>query len=716
MTAAEKAAYAVKMGAVKSLREAEREKIHTECRRWCADTWEKAKDATSENPYLKRKSVNAYGIKALKDSLIIPVRDMAGKIHGLQFIKLDGSKFFKAGTNKVGHFFKIGQSKDNTVFICEGYATGATIHQATGQSVVIAFDSGNLLSVAETIRAKFPDMKIIISADDDHTTEGNPGLTKATEAARAVNGLLAVPVFPDSRQATDSDFNDLARLSGLEAVRKCIEAAAIPSPVPEIETRTINSLEEAVDRLAALSPMEYDRVRKTEAKELGVRPRTLDAAVKDARKGSINDDLPFVDVDPWPNPIDPAMLLSDISATVRRFIVCSEETAHAVSLWVAMTWFIDVVQVAPLAVITAPEKECGKSLLLTLIGKLVARPITSSNISPAALFRAIDAWTPTLLIDEADTFMRDNEELRGLLNSGHTRDSAYVVRAVGETFQPTKFSTWGAKAISGIGHIADTLMSRAIVFELRRKLPHEKVDRLRQAEQYVFNDLRAKLARFADDCREEVRLARPPLPQSLGDRQQDNWEPLLTIAMTAGNEWLSIGTTAALKISGSESATHTIGTELLSDIKEIFEEKQLERITMAELVKALCADDEKTWASYNKGFPITTRQISKKLSGYGIKSKTVRIGLDTAKGYEKNQFQDAFIRYIPSPQGNSVTLSQFAPAKGLSVTEAQSRYQSVTEEKIPNLANTFSCDNATERNPLNTEIFIDETDLVEVRP
>jgi putative DNA primase/helicase len=139
-----------------------------------------------------------------------------------------------------------------------------------------------------------------------------------------------------------------------------------------------------------------------------------------------------------------------------------------------MTWFIDVIQVAPLAVITAPEKRCGKSLLLSLFGQLVARPITASNISPAALFRSIDAWNPTLLIDEADAFMKDNEELRGLLNSGHTRDSAYVIRIVGEKFTPTKFNTWGAKALAGIGHVADTLMDRAVILELRRKLPHEK--------------------------------------------------------------------------------------------------------------------------------------------------------------------------------------------------------------------------------------------------
>jgi putative DNA primase/helicase len=235
MNQAEKAAYTAKMEAVKKLREEERERKQAECRKWCTDAWDKAKDATNENDYLKRKGVHAYGLKSYKDSLLVPVQGMAGTIHGLQFIAPDGTKKFKTGTNKAGHFFKIGKSIDNTIIICEGYATGASIHQSTGHAVVIAFDSGNLTAVSQVIRSKFPDMKIIIAGDDDHTTEGNPGLTKATEAANAVNGLLAIPVFPDNRGPKDTDFNDLSRLVGLETVNACIEAAAIPPLALAIE-------------------------------------------------------------------------------------------------------------------------------------------------------------------------------------------------------------------------------------------------------------------------------------------------------------------------------------------------------------------------------------------------------------------------------------------------------------------------------------------------
>jgi putative DNA primase/helicase len=264
------------------------------------------------------------------------------------------------------------------------------------------------------------------------------------------------------------------------------------------------------------------------------------------------------------------------------------------------------------------------------------------------VYRAIDAWQPTLLIDEADAFLKDNEELRGIINSGHTRDSAYVIRTVGDNFTPTKFNTWGAKAIAGIGHVADTIMDRSVILELRRKLPHEEVARLRYAEADLFGNLRAKLARFADDYAAMVRQTRPPLPSCLNDRAQDNWEPLLAIAMVAGGHWLEIGTRAAIKLSGCESAAQTIGGELLADIKEIFEMRDMDRISTADLIRALCDDDEKAWATYNRGNPISPRQLANKLKGYGITSTTLRFrhtGL--AKGYERKQFEEAFSRYIP---------------------------------------------------------------------
>lgn len=411
-----------------------------------------------------------------------------------------------------------------------------------------------------------------------------------------------------------------------------------------------------VTRLTKLSPLEYDRMRISEAKKLNIRPATLDKIVKAEKVVSQRENkLPFQEIEPWHEPIHPSELLTEISNTIQRFIICPPETAHAATLWIGMTWFIDVIQIAPLAVITAPEKRCGKSQLLFLLERLVKRPIAASNITPAALFRCIDAWQPTLLIDEVDSFMRECEELRGIINCGHIRDSAKIIRVVGDDYIPTTFTVWGAKALAGIGHLPDTIMDRSIILELRRKLPHEKTERLRHAEPHLFKTLTAKLARLAQDYSNKIQQAKPALPETLNDRAQDNWEPLLVIADLAGDAWSKLGRNIAIKISGGNEPAQSIGVELLADIQEIFETKYLDRITSSELIHLLCADDEKPWATYNRGTEIKPRQVATRLREFGIISNTIRIGVLTAKGYLKSHFIDAFARYLDPNKRNNVT-------------------------------------------------------------
>ena len=405
--------------------------------------------------------------------------------------------------------------------------------------------------------------------------------------------------------------------------------------------------ETVIKRLAALPLLEFDRALKAEAKKLGVRPAILDKIVQAARKEQETKCSIFFDmIDPWEDSINPSELFNEIRNTVERHIVCSKEASIAATLWTVMTWVIDVVQVAPIAVITAPEKGCGKSMLLFLLGLLTPKTLTASGISPAALFRTIEKYMPTLCIDEVDTFMKENEEMRGLINSGHTRGGAFIIRLVGDNHEPKKFSTFCAKALAGIGKLPDTIMDRAIVLEMRRKLQSETVERLRNADPELFETLKSKLARFADDHREEIRNARPVLPSELNDRQQDNWESLIAIADIAGGEWPEIARAAALKLSGESDTTLTVGLELLRDIKAIFDEKKEDKIGTSSLIDALCLDEELRWANFDKGFPIKPVRVAKYLSQYGIKSSTIRLGKDTVKGYKLSSFKDVFERYL----------------------------------------------------------------------
>jgi len=453
--------------------------------------------------------------------------------------------------------------------------------------------------------------------------------------------------------ATAADVHALLKIDPRESTESGDQGAADtqspPETAPESDAATIA-------RLAALPALEYDRCRIAQAKAMGVRPATLDGLVKSARTDEDAPQTPFTEPEPWHEPVDPAVLLSSVAETVRRFIVLEPEQADAAALWVAFTWFADVVEVAPLAIINAPEKACGKSQLLTLFGRLVARPLPAANSTAAFLFRAVELWEPTVLIDEADTFIRENEELKGLVNAGHTRQNAFVGRVVGDNHEPRLFKVWGAKALAGIAlekHLPDSTMSRAVVFNMRRKLSGERVERLRHADAGLFDRLASMLARFADDYREQVQTARPSLPDALGDRAQDNWEPLLSVAQCAGAEWVKRATAAALQLSGVADASQSAGNELLTDIQHVFESKKLDRISTADLIAALIEDDEAAWATYNRGRPLAPRQLARMLGGYGIKSKNIRKDYEQYKGFDREQFADAFTRYVSPPPENS---------------------------------------------------------------
>lgn len=362
--------------------------------------------------------------------------------------------------------------------------------------------------------------------------------------------------------------------------------------------------------------------------------------------------------EPWQEHVDGNTLLSEIVTVIERFIVCSKETLIAAALWVIVTWFVDDVQVAPIALITAPDKQCGKTQLLTIMAKLSREPLPISNATVAAIFRMIEKYAPTIFIDEADSFLNDNEELRGVLNSGHTRDAAFTLRCVNDSHEPKPFSTWSFKAVCGIGKPAPTIVDRSIILSMRRKTQQEKVERLRHVlrkEPTLFSDLVSKLARFVEDHHEAMREAEPELPEELSDRAQDNWEPLLMIADMAGGDWPKLAREAAVKISKADDGSDSTDSKLLADIREVLRTKHKgDTISLKELRKYLCEDDEMAWSTYDRGYSITTRFLAKKLGEYGVKTKQHRSF--NGKGYEIGQFTEVFERYLPfEPPENSET-------------------------------------------------------------
>lgn len=416
--------------------------------------------------------------------------------------------------------------------------------------------------------------------------------------------------------------------------------------------------EELLKELAKLSDIEYGQRRKEAANKLGVTVTILDRAVKTKRCETQNSDDIFPFIPPFSKPVELNKLLEELEEVFKRYAVLPEHVTTALALWCVFTYLIDVMDIAPILVISSPEKRCGKTTLLSILLKLVYKPLPASNISAAALFRTIQTWKPTLIIDEADTFIKNSDDLRGVINSGHTRPTAYVIRTVGDDHNPKQFSTWGAKVIAVIGDVPDTINDRSIVISLKRKLSHERIEKIRNADPLIFDNLRSKVLRFANDNAETIKNIRPSFPTDLNisDRALDNWEPLLVIAELAGKDWINKVYQAAQALSLNETDTTSVGVELLQDIQKIFTEKNITEISTKDLIDALCEDEESRWASYNyKGNDkkITARQISKILKEYKIKSKNVRFGQEVPKGYEKIQFEDAWKRYSNYISSNS---------------------------------------------------------------
>ncbi|MGV8959357.1 MAG: DUF3631 domain-containing protein [Stenotrophomonas sp.] len=461
---------------------------------------------------------------------------------------------------------------------------------------------------------------------------------------------------------------------------------------------------EIIKSIRGGDPAQYARIRDS-AKKAGVSVSELDklvAKTPNAADGSAGDGSLFEEVGPWPEPVSGGELLGDIVDAFSLYVVADPPTLHAAALWVVHTWLMDVLSVSPIANITAPEKRCGKTVTLTALGKLAYRPMQVSNIAPAALFRSIEAWQPTLLIDEVDSFLAAHEEARGILNSGFDRSGAFVVRCVGDAHEPTKFSTWGAKALCGIGRIADTLEDRSIPLRLRRKLPGESVGNIRHADRDAWAALRSRIARWADDNRERVRVARPVPVSGLHDRANDAWEPLLAIAELSGDGWPQKARHAAVALHGVDDGGLSAGVELLADIKAVFENRGIDRLFTSELLDALTTDEEAPWATWNRGKPMTARQLSSRLSEYKIQSADKRRGALVRKGFDLIQFNDAFARYIPSPDtpAASATTLQAIHSNGFEGFPSATGSHCVADQKQPKAIQGNGCSAVADRNHL----------------
>jgi hypothetical protein len=355
--------------------------------------------------------------------------------------------------------------------------------------------------------------------------------------------------------------------------------------------------------------------------------------------GPIKTGLPIVYVPPNQGPA----LLDDLAAAFNRHVVLVQKVAEAaaLALWTVHAHAHDAAGHSPILGISSPTQRCGKTTLVRILAALTPNPLATSNISPAALYRNIDTDQPTLAVDEADTFLLRNEGMRGILNAGHCRDTASVVRADGT------FNVWCPKIIAVIGELPATLADRSIAIRLLRKRPDEQTELLNVQARDGLEQLRERAARFAADNFAVLGTADPRIPQGLDDRAADNWRPLFAIADLAGDRWPGLAREAALLISGNEERRDQTAV-LLADIADIFDARKVDRIGSRRLVAELASLDGRPWAEWKNGNPIKPSQLATLLRLHRIGPKTIRFGHRTDKGYILGDFADAFARYIPA--------------------------------------------------------------------
>ena len=342
-----------------------------------------------------------------------------------------------------------------------------------------------------------------------------------------------------------------------------------------------------------------------------------------------------------------AEILDLVSAKFKEHVKFQDGSdADALALWVAMTYVMEHLEIAPMVYVTSPEPMCGKSTVMKLLKVFCHRPEMVSKITPAAIYRLIERDQPTLIFDEADRFLRGNNELNGIINAGHARFEATVIinkKLPDGNYEPIEFPVWCAKAIAGIGKQDDTLTSRSIVISLRRKLVSETVKPVRFNMFLEYEAIREGLAAWAANFEPISEQEMEPFLKATSDRGTDNWLALGIITKRINPDWVqrvqaAFNTIEERQRDGLQSA----GVQLLSDVRNIVCESSRPEWSSTDLYNAVVQNDENDWSVFNHGRPITKKKFTQILGEFEVKP-TKR---SNANVFYVADLEDAFERYL----------------------------------------------------------------------
>lgn len=406
-----------------------------------------------------------------------------------------------------------------------------------------------------------------------------------------------------------------------------------------------------LDSLATLSEFEYEKKRKDIAKEMGVRTSALDKEVKSRRTQSDEgqgQNVFLLTPEPWDDDVEGGELLSELMEVLSTHIVTNTENLLAISFWVLHAHTVNAFRYSTRLNITAPERGCGKTLVLDILQYLTPKALRTENISTAAMFRLMHAQQPTLLVDEYDSFLRNNEDLRGALNAGWQFGGQHL-RCEGDNNQVKAYKTFGPVALAGIRALPPTLQDRSIVIRMKRATPVEalSIQPFNSRNTRTLDVLNQKAARWAKDNYQELLNHDPEMPDGFVNRKADRWHALFSIADLCG--WSQKARQAAIALEKGD-AQESFGVLLLEDIKQVF--VSIDPVTSVKLVEELHKLEDRPWSNYGRQQkPVTTTQVARLLKPFDISPSQIKFQDKNLRGYRSKDFADAFKRYLTEGQG-----------------------------------------------------------------
>jgi hypothetical protein len=355
---------------------------------------------------------------------------------------------------------------------------------------------------------------------------------------------------------------------------------------------------------------------------------------------------------------DGADILDEVAMYLQRFVSYpSKHACFAHALWLAHIHLMDCWDSTPRLAFLSAERMSGKTRALEISSLLAKDALLSVNVSPAYLVRKVSECQPTILYDEVDNLFASKTpevaDVRALINGGHRR-GAFVGRCVvrGKTVETEELPSFASVALAGIGTLPDTVGSRSIIINMRRRAPNEHVHPYRSRKQAdAAAALKTRLSGWCQQIKKHIDLE-VELPAQIADRDADCWEPLFAIAEQAEGDWpIRVKEAAISLLISGQDHVETEGTRLLADLRDIFETNGKDKIPTETLLLMLENLPESPWKDI-KGKPLNDRGLSQRLKPYGVKSKDVNVGGNKCKkGYTRESLADAWNRYL-GPKGD----------------------------------------------------------------